>query len=125
MPNLTSRRRLAEYTADRLIANDDKIIGELAALILSENREREIDLIVRDVEDGLAKRGVLVATVETATKLADKIRGEIVKMLDSPDVRLREVVNPELIGGVKISTPSAILDDTVAKKIHSLKSRKI
>ena len=125
MPNLTSRRRLAEYTADRLIANDGKIIGELAALILSENRKREIDLIVRDVEDGLAKRGVLVATVETATKLADKIRGEIIKMLDSPDVRLREVVNPELIGGVKISTPSAILDDTVAKKIHSLKSRKI
>ena len=63
----TSRRRLAEYVAERLLADDVSVIAELAALIVTERREREIELIVRDIEDSLARRGVLVATVETAT----------------------------------------------------------
>ena len=54
----TSRRRLAEYVAERLLADDVSVIAELAALIVTERREREIELIVRDIEDSLARRGV-------------------------------------------------------------------
>ena len=79
----TSRRRLAEYVAERLLADDVSVIAELAALIVTERREREIELIVRDIEDSLARRGVLVATVETATQLTDSVRAEIVKLLDA------------------------------------------
>lgn len=121
----TSRRRLAEYVADRLLEDDQSVIKELAALIIVDRREREIELIVCDIEDSLAQRGTLVATVETATELTDKVRAEIVNLLDSPDVRLREIIAPELIGGVRVRTPGAVLDETIVQKLHTLKSNKI
>lgn len=121
----TSRRRLAEYVAERLLEDDQSIIKELAALIIADRREREVELIVCDIEDSLAQRGTLVATVETATKLTDKVRAEIINLLDSPDVRLREIVAPELIGGVRVRTPGAVLDETIVQKLHTLKSKKI
>ncbi len=121
----TSRRRLAEYVAERLLADDVSVIAELAALIVTERREREIELIVRDIEDSLARRGVLVATVETATQLTDSVRAEIVKLLDASEVKLREIVAPELIGGVRVRTPGAVLDGTIVQKLHTLKSKKI
>ena len=121
----TSRRRLAEYVAERLLADDGSVIAELAALIITERREREIELIVRDIEDSLARRGVLVATVETATQLTDNVRAEIVKLLDASEVKLREIVAPELIGGVRVRTPGAVLDGTIVQKLHTLKSKKI
>ena len=121
----TSRRRLAEYVAERLLEDDQSVIKELAALIIVDRREREIELIVCDIEDSLAQRGTLVATVETATELTDKVRAEIVNLLDSPDVRLREIIAPELIGGVRVRTPGAVLDETIVQKLHTLKSNKI
>ena len=121
----TSRRRLAEYVAERLLADDVSVIAELAALIVTERREREIELIVRDIEDSLARRGVLVATVETATQLTDSVRAEIVKLLDASEVKLHEIVAPELIGGVRVRTPGAVLDGTIVQKLHTLKSKKI
>ncbi len=121
----TSRRRLAEYVAERLLADDVSVIAELAALIVTERREREIELIVRDIEDSLARRGVLVATVETATQLTDNVRAEIVKLLDASEVKLREIIAPELIGGVRVRTPGAVLDGTIVQKLHTLKSKKI
>ena len=121
----TSRRRLAEYVTERLLADDVSVIAELAALIVTERREREIELIVRDIEDSLARRGVLVATVETATQLTDNVRAEIVKLLDASEVKLREIIAPELIGGVRVRTPGAVLDGTIVQKLHTLKSKKI
>ncbi len=121
----TSRRKLAEYVAERLLEDDSSVIKELAALIIADRREREIELIVCDIEDSLAQRGTLVATVETATRLTDKVRAEIINLLDSPDVRLREIVAPELIGGVRVRTPGAVLDETIVQKLHTLKSKKI
>ena len=116
---------MAEYVAERLLADDVSVIAELAALIVTERREREIELIVRDIEDSLARRGVLVATVETATQLTDSVRAEIVKLLDASEVKLREIIAPELIGGVRVRTPGAVLDGTIVQKLHTLKSKKI
>ncbi len=119
-----SRRKLAHYAAERLMSGDGSVIDELAALIISERREREIDLLVRDIEDQLVHRGVTVATVETAAPLSDAVRQSVTKLLGG-QVQLREVVKPELIGGIRIVTPSQELDGTIAGKLYALTSRKI
>lgn len=121
MSTRMSRRRLAAYAADQLIAGNSAVIEEMAALIVSERRGREVNLLVRDIEAELANQGVLVATVETAESLSVESRKIIVDLLGG-EVALREVVNPELIGGVRIETPTKELDETVAKKLQTLKS---
>ena len=119
-----SRRKIARYVAGRLASGDKWIIEELAALIIEERRERDIDLLVRDIEDQLAQSGITIATVETAKPLSEAVRQSVRKLLGG-DVRLREEVRPELIGGIRIETPTQELDGTISQKIYALKSRKV
>ena len=165
----TLRRKLARHAAERLLKGDVTVIDELAALIVHERREREIDLLVQDIEAELAAHGTIVATVESATPLDEAARQEVEGLLSSaarhrdagfapgfrsgnsgcrapsddhatrhvelPDtevpsdriaqVRLREIIRSELIGGVKITTPTQVMDATIAKKLNDLRAKKI
>lgn len=129
----TLRRKLARYAAERLLAGDATVIDELAALIISERREREIDLLVQDIEAELAERGTVVATVESARALDLATKDEIKNLLSSKtnasnqDVKvlLRESIDQALIGGFKLRTPTATLDATIAKKLNDLRAKKI
>ena len=175
----TLRRKLAQHAAERLLKGDAAVIDELAALIVHERREREVDLLVQDIEAKLAERGMIVATVESATPLDAATKDAIKRLLSSnsgmesltsvegrsaarasgkdalsearvpeadgsdhaaqhvelPDtevpsdrivqVRLREIIRSELIGGVKITTPTQVMDATIAKKLNDLRAKKI
>lgn len=119
------RRKLAMHVAERLVADDVSVIDELASLIVEERREREIDLLVLDIEEQLANRGLTVATVESATPLTDALRQSVTKLLGGGEVYLREIVKPELIGGIRVSSPSQEFDRTIARKLYELKSRNV
>ena len=127
MPARTSRRKLARYVAERLMDNDVTVVDEVAALLSHEKRQREVDLLVRDIQAELAERGLTVATVESARSLTDEARSAIMTLLKKPQtvVQLSEVVRPELIGGFKLRTPTATLDATVLKKLNDLRAKKI
>lgn len=127
MPARTSRRKLARYVAERLMNNDVTVVDEVAALLSHENRQREVDLLVRDIQAELAERGLTVVTVESARSLTDEARSAIMMLLKKPQtvVQLSEVVRPELIGGFKLRTPTATLDATVLKKLNDLRAKKI
>ena len=158
----TLRRKLAQHAAERLLKGDAAVIDELAALIIAERREREIDLLVQDIEAELAEHGTVVATVESATPLDEATKDAVKRLLSSnsgmrasrrasrdaraaeqpsPDdsirapeadvssqninVLLRESIDPTLIGGFKLRTPTATLDATVLKKLNDLRAKKI
>ena len=127
MPARTSRRKLARYVAERLMDNDVTVVDEVAALLSHEKRQREVDLLVRDIQAELAERGLTVATVESARALTDEARSAIMTLLKKPQtvVQLSEVVRPELIGGFKLRTPTATLDATVLNKLNDLRAKKI
>ena len=157
-----SRRKLAQYAAERLLAGDVAVIDELSALLVSEKREREVDLLVRDIEAEMAECGTVVATVESAIPLDEATKGAVKKLLASNsgmrasrrasgdaraaeqpssdassrvpetdassqniNVLLRESIDPTLIGGFKLRTPTATLDATVLKKLNDLRAKKI
>ena len=79
----TLRRKLAQHAAERLLKGDAAVIDELAALIIAERREREIDLLVQDIEAELAERGMVVATVESARALDATTKDAIKRLLSS------------------------------------------
>jgi hypothetical protein len=148
----TLRRKLARHAAERLLAGDAAVIDELAALIIAERREREIDLLVQDIEVELAERGTVVATVESATPLDEATKNAIKRLLSSNsgmeslasvegrsaaqapevdtsgqsvNVLLRESIDQALIGGFKLRTPTQVMDATIAKKLNDLRAKKI
>ena len=130
---LVSRRKLAKYAAEQIMAGNDTIMEEIASLLVYEKRQREIELLVRDVEAELAEHGEIVASVESARKLDIDTKREIEKYLMSAvgannnksKVTLKELIDPMLIGGFKLRTPTATLDATIAKKLNDLRAKKI
>lgn len=104
---LVSRRKLAKYAAEQILAGNDAVLEEIAGLLIYEKHEREVDLLVRDIEAELAERGEIVASVEGARALDDSTRRKIEQFLataasdknSKPKVSLRESIDPTLIGG--------------------------
>ena len=159
---LVSRRKLAKYAAEQLLAGNDAVLEEIAGFLIYEKHEREVELLARDIEVELAERGTVVATVESARALDAATKDEIKKLLASNsgvrasrrasgdaraaehlssydsirvpeadassqniNVLLRESIDPTLIGGFKLRTPTATLDATVLKKLNDLRAKKI
>ena len=176
---LVSRRKLAKYAAEQLLAGNDAVLEEIAGFLIYEKHEREVELLARDIEVELAERGTVVATVESARALDEATKDAIKRLLSSnlgmesltsvegrsaarasrkdarsearvpetdgsdhaaqhvelPDtevpsdriaqVRLREIIRSELIGGVKITTPTQVMDATIVKKLNDLRAKKI
>lgn len=122
---VVSRRKLAIYVAEQILAGDDNILDEIAGLLVVEKREREIDLLVRDIEVELAQRDTMVATVESARELTEADRNAIKKLLTAKNVVVREVIKPELIGGFRLTTPTGVMDATILKKLNNLRAQRI
>ena len=125
MAGRLSRRALATFVAKELLAGNDQAIDWLAALLIEERREREADLLVRDIESILADSGQMIVQVDTARPLDAATKQEIESMFDQHEVHIKETVRPELIGGVKITTPTQSLDRTIAKKLEMLRTAEI
>ncbi len=128
MPARLSRRSIAAYYADRVLSGNKTAVKQLAAYLVETRRIKELTLIIRDVEDELTRRGVLVADIESAYELEAEAKHHINEFLAKRydgHVVLRTVVQPELIGGVRIRTPDAELDTTIRRKLKNLQATKI
>tara|TARA_B100001245_G_scaffold190959_1_gene149128 strand:+ start:603 stop:989 length:387 start_codon:yes stop_codon:yes gene_type:complete len=123
-----SRRKIAMYCADELLAGHD-VFGRLAAYLSETRRTREADLIIRDIEAALADRGVVVADVQSSQALSSEARQAITSFFGSAmqakRVVLRESVDGSLLGGVRIVAAGNELDATLRRRINQLKASKL
>lgn len=124
-----SRRKISSYIADELIAHNNDVLSELAAYLLETNRTKELELIVRDIEDALAARGVVIADVVSAHSLSDQSRQELEKFVSTQTgattVTFREAVDASVIGGVRLALPGKEMDATIRRKLMTLKASKV
>ena len=122
-----SRRKLAQYVAQRIVAGDAtrEVMRELGAYLIDSRRQRELELIVRDIEAALLKSGIAIADTTSARALTKTALDEIKTMIKAnysgiTQVALREHIDPAVIGGVKIELPDRQLDATVRTKLEKL-----
>lgn len=127
MMDKLSRRKLAEYVAERLdqgaISSD--LLAQIAAYLIESRRTREAELIVRAIEDALQERGVVVGTVATAHPLTATERDTVKRLIDAESLHLTEVIDESLIGGVKVSLPDSRFDGTIKHTITALRGTKV
>jgi F-type H+-transporting ATPase subunit delta len=127
MADKLSRRKIAQYVADRSSSNKEltEAIQHVAGYLVDSRRTREANLVVRAIEDELASRGSVVATVTTARPLDAALRQAIESLIGAKTISLRENVDPEVIGGVRIETPGSKLDATIQTKLLALSRAKL
>ena len=124
-----SRRKLASYLAEELVAGKKDVPTRLAAFLVDTKRMRELPLIIRDIEDALATRGIVVADVDSAYEL----NAATMKLLESfvkdqtkaKQVHFRTSVDETLLGGVRVNVPGQELDATLRRKLTNLKATKV
>ena len=123
-----SQRRLAAYMAGQLLASGDKkrLIKELAAYLIETGHVRDLNQVVAAIEEALASRGAVVATVTTARPLSPENKQAIVKQFTptGAELYIREQIDPSVIGGFKIELPGSQFDGTVIHKLTTLKGIK-
>lgn len=106
----------------------EDIMG-LFTVIFKKNRESEIPNIlqafIKKAED---YKGIVYASVESATELSEQTLEKIVQKLSSKlnkQVIVDAKVSPQLLGGLKISVSGHVIDSTIKTQISELKRQLI
>lgn len=127
MPSRISRRKIAAFVADKLAAGvpADMAIKEAAAYLIETKRTSERELLVRDIEDVLAEKGIVVADVTSAHPLSDALRSEIRTLIGAKELHLRESTDAAVLGGIRVDMPGARFDGTIQRKINALRAQQL
>lgn len=118
---------MAAYVADKLTAGSSvqDALREVAAYLLTSGRTREIDLLVRDIEDEMATRGVVVADIASAHPIDATIEAEIKALTGAKTLQLRRSIDETLLGGIRIDIPGKRFDGTIRHKLNALKAKQL
>jgi F-type H+-transporting ATPase subunit delta len=122
-----SRRKIAAYIADKLVGGTSvaDAVKEVAAYLVDTRRTRELELLVRDIEDALASRGIIVADVTSAHPLGAGLKAEVAKLVGGKSLQLREAIDPAVLGGVRVNVPGKRFDGTIQRKLNALKAKQL
>lgn len=117
-----SRRKLAAFVAEEVQAGrGERAVQQVAAHLIETKQTHSVDLLVRDVEALLAQGGTVVADITSAHPLGAAEKDVIASLLGAKEFLAREVVDPSVLGGVRIESAGKRLDATLKHRIDSLK----
>lgn len=124
----TPRTRIANTVADRTLKGGSTadVAKEVAAYLLAENRVGELGSVLRDVQAAWAEAGYVEVLASTAHPLSTDVRAKItaqVKELypNAKQVIVTEVLDPTIVGGVRLSLANQQLDLSVEAKLNKFK----
>lgn len=116
----TALLALAETAKDQ-----KKLATAIAQYLTEERRTKELDSLMREIARVRSERHTVEATATSAYPLSAKVKADvktlIAKTHGSKTVVLNEVVDPEVIGGMRIETSEQQLDLTVQTRLNTLK----
>lgn len=119
-----SRQQLAEVIL-RLSGrvSEKKLTETIAAYLVESRRTGELDAVMREVARLREKQDdVTEVTATSAFKLNDGARKAIKSLMGRKQLIINEVVDPELLGGVRLETSEELLDLTVRNRLNQLKA---
>jgi F0F1-type ATP synthase delta subunit len=121
-----SRREVAQYAAAQLAQGADrkKIVRLLASYIIERNQQRNIEQLLRDIEQYLAKDfNQETLRVTSAYPLSADVKSQLKKTLSSTQhTDIDESINPNLLGGIIVETADKRFDGSIATNIAKLRT---
>jgi F0F1-type ATP synthase delta subunit len=125
---MADRTELAAVIGERTLHEGDlkKLETAVAAYLLEQNMEGQLDSLMRDVLKYRAAHGIVEATAVSAFPLTGDTRSEVLQVLkaeypSAKSYHLNERINPDVIGGVRLEMADEELDLTVRSKLNTLK----
>lgn len=125
-----SRRQLARFAVDEIQSGSsiDSIAQKLAAALSETKMKKDSELLLADIAHELEERGLVVsAKVTTASPLSADLRHEIsskIKVVTKAQaVSLDEIIDKDVIGGMRIETANHSWDKTTKSFLEELKEK--
>jgi F-type H+-transporting ATPase subunit delta len=99
---------------------------EIAAFLMDEGRVDELDSLLRDIQAIWQLHGHVEALAYTAHPLTPEVHAEIIERVKqmvpgADEFVVTEVIDPEVVGGVKIRLANQQLDLSVESKLNKFK----
>lgn len=124
----TPRTRIAHTIADRTLAGSkpQQVGREAAAYLLSEGRVNELESVLRDVQADWAVAGYVEVLARSAHALLDAVRADITREVKkiyptAKQIIVTEILDPSVLGGVRLSLANQQLDLSVEAKLNTFK----
>ena len=116
--------QLAVYAVDQLESGvqASALSLQLAALLLEERRSRETPMIMRAIEEELAKRGSTQVTITAVHEVSEETKNQLAQLLEVKNPVFTEVIDTNVIGGVKARSGETEIDLTVRERLNRFKS---
>lgn len=102
--------------------SETQLAKEVAAYVVAERRSADLGAIMREVARLRAVSGVTEATITTAVPATKAVRAEVKRLIGDKDAIINEVVDKNVIGGVRIEANDYYLDLTVRNRLNRLKT---
>ncbi len=123
-PTIPTDQRMALISADEGLSQE---VVNLARLLIEARRVHDIAAVADEFE-GLADEvaGRIRATVTTAVELPADERAELSKKLSArlgKEIALSALVDPRILGGLKLQYGDRLIDATVATRLQQLRRR--
>jgi F0F1-type ATP synthase delta subunit len=119
-----SANQLASYAVDQLEAGSDfqLVARKLAAYLLENRQSRDLSKVLRAVEAEANRRGSTQVTITSAHAVSEAVMIELAALLNAENPVFHEVIDANVIGGVKASAGEAEIDLTVRGKLNRFKT---
>lgn len=122
------RTQLATIIGERTLHEPDitKLAQEIAAYLLSENREHDLESLIRDVLQYRQEHGIVEAELASAHELGAGIDRQVQELLKqhyptAKQVIVRESRDLSVVGGLRVQLAHEQLDMTVRAKLDRFK----
>lgn len=124
-----SRSKIADFLAERSLSPDvdaKELSREIAAYLLQTGRTGELSSLSRDIMQKRSEQGVVEVTAVSAHKLTADLRKEIKDKVryyypKAKRITINEIVDSNMIGGVRLELANEQLDLTVRSKLNRFK----
>lgn len=122
---MRSRASVARYAAAALLdgsVDRETLVYQLAAWLKDSKNGRQTTYLVEDIAKMLAEHGYIYVTVTTAHAMTEQTKNNVIAFLTNyygskSKFELCEIIQPAIIGGVRIDTPHGSFDATVKRKV--------
>lgn len=123
-PKFSNERK--KQIASEILSNVNEVVANTISFLIDKKRINELESVAKEFIDLAANaEGAAEATVFSTRGLTDAEKEEVSnafsKLVGKDKLNITNIIDPSLLGGVKVQIGNYIFDNTVASKLEGLK----
>ena len=116
---------LAEYVVTEIASGESmrEVSSKVAAYLIDERKTTELPKVMRAIEEELARKGSTQVVVTSAREVSSEIKMQLAEMLNAQNPVFTEIIDKNVIGGVKARSGEQEIDLTVRGRLNRFKAK--